>query len=630
MLLLGKQYNSSLSSISDTARSMGISCKADTSSGLAAVFNNSSTAAVSSEQRGRPVNMKSAKLELFKYKDLEEATGGFAEENLIGKSRHGELYEGRLRDGRLVTVKRPSSLAGRRGLWQQDHEDAFENEVDVLTKVFSRRLVNLLGYSQDAGKVKLLVVEFMENSSLHSQLRGAAGTAVNTAEDDVSSSSSSTSSCTTLSWPLRVHLALQTAKALRALHSSSPPIVHRDIRAMNVFIDRNWNARLGEFGLARHHVQDRRSCPAAATPARKSNLSSIPETSEPETEAAAAVDCCSSRSTATAAPALINPETDVLSFGVLLLEMISGKNAMSLNADCSLYTLVEWALPLIKQGNALAICDPRIKLPLCATALKQMAAIAVRCLRPSAGSRQPTMTEVVEVLTKVSKLIPLPLWNGQTTRVINKSSSSSSSSPSCTQQQLDQQAVQPTSSCFLMSLDSHAMNCRIGRLIRLPMWLGFLQTNKKNKKRNKTKTLSKQQQQQQLPTTFCETATKQSFVMGLGKSISSTFSKKLVLMSKTANQAKQAAARGVKRAKVSDDQLQQRPTSSKQRLPAATTATNPVAAAIPPPPLGRVSAAASSDSVSNRKPLEANTNSRSLTIARHHHRQRSQLKQQLH
>jgi serine/threonine protein kinase len=562
--------------------------------------------------------MKSAKLELFKYKDLEEATGGFAEENLIGKSRHGELYEGRLRDGRLVTVKRPSSLAGRRGLWQQDHEDAFENEVDILAKVFSRRLVNLLGYSQDAGKVKLLVVEFMENSSLHSQLRGAAGTAVNTAEDDVRSS------CTTLSWPLRVHLALQTAKALRALHSSSPPIVHRDIRAMNVFIDRNWNARLGEFGLARHHVQDRRSCAAAATPARKSNLSSIPETSEPETEAAAA-------------PALINPETDVLSFGVLLLEMISGKNAMSLNADCSLYTLVEWALPLIKQGNALAICDPRIKLPLCATALKHMAAIAVRCLRPSAGSRQPTMTEVVEVLTKVSKLIPLPLWNGQTTRVINKSSSSSSSSPSCTHQQLDQQAAQPTSSCFLMSLDSHAMNCRIGRLIRLPMWLGFLQTNKKmSKKRKKTKTLSKQQQQQQVPTTSCKTATKQSFVMGLGKSISSTFSKKLVLMSKTANQAKQAAARGVKRAKVSDDQLQQRPTSSKQRLPAATTATNPVAAAILPPPLGHVSAAADSDSVSNRKPLEANTNSRSLTIARHHHRhrQRSQLsstrKQQLH
>jgi serine/threonine protein kinase len=583
--------------------------------------------------------MKSAKLELFKYKDLEEATGGFAEENLIGKSRHGELYEGRLRDGRLVTVKRPSSLAGRRGLWQQDHEDAFENEVDILTKVFSRRLVNLLGYSQDAGKVKLLVVEFMENSSLHSQLRGAAGTPVNTAEDYVSSSSSSTSSCTTLSWPLRVHLALQTAKALRALHSSSPPIVHRDIRAMNVFIDRNWNARLGEFGLARHHVQDRRSCAAAATPARKSNLSSIPETSEPETEAATAVDCCSSRSTAAAAPALISPETDVLSFGVLLLEIISGKNAMSLNADCSLYTLVEWALPLIKQGNALAICDPRIKLPLCATALKHMAAIAVRCLRPSAGSRQPTMTEVVEVLTKVSKLIPLPLWNGQTTRVINKSSSSSSSSPSCTQQQLDQQAAQPTSSCFLMSLDSHAMNCRIGRLIRLPMWLGFLQTNKKkSKKRNKTKTLSKQQQQQeqqQLPTTSCMTATKQSFVTGLGKSISSTFSKKLVLMSKTANQAKQAAARGVKRAKVSDDQLQQRPTSSKQRLPAATTATNPVAAAIPPP-LGRVSAAADSDSMSNRKPLEANTNSRSLTIARHHHRHRqcSQLsstrKQQLH
>jgi hypothetical protein len=84
-----------------------------------------------------------------------------------------------LSDGRVVTVKRPSTsstlelaAAGRRRstLWQQD-EDAFENEVEILTNVFSRRLVNLLGYNQDAaGKVKLLVVEFMENASLHSQL----------------------------------------------------------------------------------------------------------------------------------------------------------------------------------------------------------------------------------------------------------------------------------------------------------------------------------------------------------------------------------------------------------------------------------------------------------------------------
>jgi serine/threonine protein kinase len=539
-------------------RYMGVSGKANSAAARLA-FVSSPT----SDQRG-PAEKKNVKLDLFKYKDLEVATGGFAEENLIGTSSHGNLYQGRLGDGRIVTVKRPS-LHGRR-LWQD--EDAFENEVDILTKVFSRRLVNLLGYSQDAGKVKLLVMEFMENGSLHSQLhpQSSCSSAAAAADQDTSPESS-----TTLSWPLRVHLALQTAKALRALHSSSPPIVHRNIRAMNVFIDRSWNARLGEFGLARRAVSQ--DTAELIAPARKSNLSSIPESSEPETDAAAAAHDCG-RSAADSGAGVfrivINPETDVLSFGVLLLEIISGKNAMSLNADCSLSSLVDWALPLIKQGNALAICDPRIRLPLCATALKHMATIAARCLRPT-GSRQPSMSEVVEVLTKVSKLIPLPLWNGHTTRV--KSSNT-------------QHAAQP--SCFIMGLDSHALNCRIGRLVRLPMWVGFLKMKKqkrqkKTKKKNKTDLVMQQ---------------------GIGmKSITGKFRKLKLSILNTPNQASNAAAAAalkVKGAKVSDEEARElHPNLDLVVPPAALVAAAP-------------------NLLSNRKPLEVNTNSQSLTIARPH------------
>ncbi|KAH9554575.1 hypothetical protein CY35_08G070500 [Sphagnum magellanicum] len=487
---------------------MGISCKANSSGQLvtASDFMKSSTSSCAAELQCPASKKKSSvkkKLELFKYKDLEAATGGFAEANRIGTSScHGELYKGRLSDGRVVTVKRPSisstlelTAAGRRRsiLWQQD-EDAFENEVEILTKVFSRRLVNLLGYNQDAaGKVKLLVVEFMENASLHSQLHTTSSSDV----EEHHSRPAPPSRTTLLSWPLRVHLALQTAKALRALHSSSPPIVHRNIRAMNVFIDRNWNARLGEFGFARHVLQDAEEdllvAAAAAVPSpRKTHLSSIPESMscEPAAESccdhksncrSCTADQCSggSSSSGSAATVFRTLETDVLSFGVLLLEIITGKNAMSQNPDCSLSSLIDWALPLIKQGNTLAICDPRIRLPppLCIPALNHMATIAARCLlRPTSTSRsssslkqqqqQPSMSEVVEVLAKVSKLIPLPLWNGPSTRVVK----------SC----MPDQQTQP-SSCFVIGLDTRALNCRIGRLIRLPLWVGFLKTkNKEN------------------------------------------------------------------------------------------------------------------------------------------------------
>ncbi len=186
---------------------------------------------------------------------------------------------------------------------------------------------------------------------------------------------SSLSSTRALSWPLRVPLALQTAKAIRALHSSCPPIVHRNIRAMNLFISRNWNTRLWEFGLARH-VQDTEMLVA---PPRKSNLSSIPEI-EPFVGDA---DCRSADSAAVFST-LTKPETDVLSLGVLLLEIISGRNARDA-VECGLHSLsslINWALPLIKRRKALAICDPRIKFPLCTTALKHMATIAGRCVHP--------------------------------------------------------------------------------------------------------------------------------------------------------------------------------------------------------------------------------------------------------
>ncbi|XP_024542974.1 serine/threonine-protein kinase-like protein At3g51990 [Selaginella moellendorffii] len=303
-------------------------------------------------------DIEPAKLKTFRYKDLEAATGGFAREFLLGKGSYGWVYKGCLRDGKLVAVKR-SSLARKNS---QD-DNPLDNELEILSKIRSTRLVNLVGYSRD-NKETVLVVDYMANGTLHDILH-----------------------CRNepLSWSIRVQVALQIAKGLRALHSASPPVIHRDIKSSNVLIDADWNARLADFGLAlRGRIEDviRLSTPPAGT--------------------------MGYLDPGYVSPGHLSTKTDVFSFGILLLEIMSGRNAI----DVQYYppNIVDWALPLIKQGKGAAICDPKSKHPTNAEALNEMAGVAARCVRLS-SSRRPTMAEVVKELREISKRIQMPIWN---------------------------------------------------------------------------------------------------------------------------------------------------------------------------------------------------------------------------
>eukprot|EP01018_Ginkgo_biloba_P005785 Gb_18064 [translate_table: standard] len=299
------------------------------------------------------------KVQQFPYKDLEIATGGFAGESLLGKGSHGSVYKGVLEDGKVVAIKKPSC-----GLRILQDDSAVENEIEILSKLQSPRLVNLLGFSHDS-KERILVVEFMCNGTLHDILH-----------------------CNPEppSWPRRVRLALQTAKAIQTLHSASPPVIHRDIKSSNVLIDSNWNAKLGDFGLAlRGHVED-------------SKLNSTPP--------AGTIGYLDPGYTT---PGNLSTKNDVFSFGILLLEIISGRNAI--DVQYSPPSIVDWALPLIKQNKVLGLNDPRLRPPKNSAAIKQMAVIAACCIR-STKERRPSMKEVVEGLKEVSKGIPLPIWNG--------------------------------------------------------------------------------------------------------------------------------------------------------------------------------------------------------------------------
>ncbi|KAK9123239.1 hypothetical protein Sjap_012841 [Stephania japonica] len=300
------------------------------------------------------------KIQQFQYTDLEAATDGFSEQKLLGKGSHRSVYKAVLRGGRPVAVKKPSHLS------HNSHE--FDNEIDVLSKIHSPRLVNLLGFtneSLDDQHQRLLVVEFMCNGTLYDSLH------LNPRPP---------------SWGRRMRFALQTAKAIDTLHSSNPPVIHRDIKSANVLLDKNLNARLGDFGLALrcHHDNVRlRSTPPAGT--------------------IGYLD-----------PGYVTPEnlctrTDVFSFGILLLEIISGRKAIDVSHSPP--SIVDWAIPLIRRGKLSGIYDPRIAPPKDASFRKQLAVMAAKCVR-SSSERRPSMKDVVEGLTLLAKSVPVNAWNG--------------------------------------------------------------------------------------------------------------------------------------------------------------------------------------------------------------------------
>ncbi|KAL7129492.1 hypothetical protein ABFS83_13G070000 [Erythranthe nasuta] len=290
----------------------------------------------------------------FHFSDLHSATNAFSAANLLGKGSHGAVYKAYLHQIKLVAaVKKtkqihPTAAAGG--------ASPAENEVEILSRIYHPRLVNLLGFAVDQNQSKLIVVEYMPNGSLFDLLHGSGKPP---------------------GWVKRTRFALQVAWAVQFLHSSSPPIIHRDIKSSNVLIDAKFNSRISDFGLAlRGHVEDVRvkSTPPAGT------LGYL----DP----------------GYLAPGDLTTKSDVFSFGILMLEIISGRNAIDVNYSPP--SVVDWAVPEIKSGNITGICDPRIGPPEDTSALRRMAALAVRCVRSSAAKR-PEMAEVLECLKSVHK-----------------------------------------------------------------------------------------------------------------------------------------------------------------------------------------------------------------------------------
>ncbi|KAF7041851.1 hypothetical protein CFC21_051584 [Triticum aestivum] len=288
----------------------------------------------------------------FTYEELASATGGFSKANLLGQGGFGYVYKGLLPgSGKEVAVKQLKAGSGQ-------GEREFQAEVEIISRVHHRHLVSLVGYCIAGASQRLLVYEFVANDTLERHLHGK-GLPV-------------------MDWPKRLAIALGSAKGLAYLHEDcNPRIIHRDIKAANILLDENFEAKVADFGLAK------------LTTDNNTHVS----TRVMGTFGYLAPEYASSGK--------LTDKSDVFSFGVMMLELITGRRPV----DPSNYmedSLVDWARPLLARalsegGSFDEVVDQRLENKYDRQEMERMAASAAAAVRHSA-KRRPKMKQIVRAL----------------------------------------------------------------------------------------------------------------------------------------------------------------------------------------------------------------------------------------
>ncbi|CAI5466613.1 unnamed protein product [Closterium sp. Yama58-4] len=264
---------------------------------------------------------------------------------------------GVLPDGRMVAVKRrdDDSLQGDR---------EFVNEVDLLSRACHPNLVELVGYCREA-RQHLLVYEFMPNGTVREHLYDQMGQPLGR-----------------LRWLTRIQIALGAARAIQYLHTClHPPIIHRDIKTSNILLDGRLNARVADFGLSRVGPQDNRSHVSTVVKGTAGYLDPEYFTIQQLTD-----------------------RSDVFSFGVVLLELISGQQPIDLNRPQQHWSIIDWAREHLQQGNIRAVADSTLfPHEWDEEAMWRVAEVGMVCVEPKSLNRPP-ITEVVAELEHVLAL----------------------------------------------------------------------------------------------------------------------------------------------------------------------------------------------------------------------------------
>ncbi|XXG63577.1 hypothetical protein AAC387_Pa05g1732 [Persea americana] len=292
----------------------------------------------------------------FTYSELSVATNNFSEDGKLGEGGFGGVYRGFLSELNSNIAVKKVSRSSNQG------KKEYVSEVKIISQVRHRNLVQLLGWCHERGDF-LLVYEFMPNGSLDSHLFG--GKAL-------------------LPWALRHKIAMGLASALLYLHEEwEQCVVHRDIKSSNVMLDSGFNAKLGDFGLARlvdHELGSQTTVLAG-------------------TMGYLAPECVTMGKA--------SKESDVYSFGVVALEIACGRKPVEPKAEASKVRMVEWVWELYGGGKLLDAADERLNNEFDEEQLERLMVLGLWCAHPDHNSR-PSIRQVINVLNLEAPLPGLP------------------------------------------------------------------------------------------------------------------------------------------------------------------------------------------------------------------------------
>ncbi|XP_028104340.1 G-type lectin S-receptor-like serine/threonine-protein kinase At1g67520 isoform X1 [Camellia sinensis] len=301
---------------------------------------------------------KDHELPLFSLSSIEIATDYFSDANKIGQGGFGPVYKGKLFNGQEIAVKRLSRSSGQ-GL------EEFKNEVTLISRLQHRNLVRILGCCAQ-GDERILVYEYLPNKSLDTFLFDEIGRAL-------------------LDWKIRVSIIEGIAQGLQYLHKySRVRIIHRDLKTSNILLDNNMNPKISDFGTARIFGDNE----------SRANTNRI-------------VGTYGYMSPEYALDGLFSVKSDVFSFGIMMLEIISGKKNTGFYQPDRAQNLLGYAWDLWKEGRGLEIID-HLFVETCSTSeVMHYIQVSFLCVQENAADR-PTISDVVSMLSNELIAIPAP------------------------------------------------------------------------------------------------------------------------------------------------------------------------------------------------------------------------------
>ncbi|XP_019086207.1 PREDICTED: probable LRR receptor-like serine/threonine-protein kinase At4g29180 [Camelina sativa] len=290
----------------------------------------------------------------FTYNELSSITNNF--NKVIGKGGFGIVYLGSLEDGTKIAVKviYDSSLGKPKESLSSRASNQFQVEAELLLTVHHRNLASFVGYCDD-DRSMALIYEYMANGDLQDYLSSE------NAED--------------LSWEKRLHIAIDSAQGLEYLHDGCrPPIVHRDVKTANILLNDNLEAKIADFGLSKVFPEDDLS--HAVT-----TVMGTPGYIDPEHYRTF----------------VLNEKSDVFSFGVVLLELITGQRAIIKTKEGDNISVVDYIWPFFEARELDGIVDPLLRGDFSEDSAWKFVEVAMSCVRER-GTNRPTMNQIVTEL----------------------------------------------------------------------------------------------------------------------------------------------------------------------------------------------------------------------------------------